>query len=267
MSPFDDHEAIEQLAREAGEIALGYFDRLAQLEVQSKGPLDLVTAADLHVERILAARLSEIFPDDGIFGEEGRASAGTSGRLWVIDPIDGTFNFVRGRDQWAISIGLYQDGGPEFGVVYAPLRKQLFKGGRGVPATLNGDSLPPLRPIDPACAVTGVGFHPSIPVERRLHVLKFIMGDAAMVFFHNGSATISMLEMALGQADGYIGLGEMSWDVMGALPILERLGARTTLDWSRIPLSGSLELACGTAEFLRLVEPLMLGTWDVHCLA
>jgi myo-inositol-1(or 4)-monophosphatase len=105
--------------------------------------------------------------------------------------------------------------------------------------------------------VTGVGFHPSIPVARRLRVLEFIMCDAGMVFFHNGSAAISMLEIALGQVDGYIGLGESSWDVMGVLPILECLGARTNLDWSRTPLSASLEIACGTPEFLRVVQPLM----------
>ena len=257
MPRFHDHEAIEKLAYEAGEIALEYFSRLASLFVQSKGHLDLVTAADLHVERFLTERLSALFPDDGFFGEEGHDLPGKSGRIWVIDPIDGTFNFVRGRDQWAISIGLYQDGAPEFGVVYAPLRKQLFKGGRGIAASLNGVSLPPLKVIDPTRAVTGVGFHTSIPVDRRLPVLKFIMSDAAMVFFSNGSATISMLELALGQVDGYIGLGESSWDVMGVLPILECLGAKSTLDWTQIPLSSKLEFACGTPEFLKIIDPLM----------
>jgi len=83
--------------------------------------------------RILAA-----FPNDVVIGEEGAAHQGSSGRLWVIDPIDGTFNFVRGSDQWAVSIGLYENGQPGFGVIHAPARRQILVGGIGMVTTLNG---------------------------------------------------------------------------------------------------------------------------------
>lgn len=251
------YEEIEKFAFDAGEIALKHFEHLASVPVHSKGHLDLVTVADQEVERFLTERLHALYPEDGVFGEEGNASTGTSGRTWVLDPIDGTFNFVRGRDQWAISIGLYQNGVPEFGLVYAPVRKQTFKGGGGCVATLNGAPLPALKPVDRSRAVTSVGFHTTIPIEKRLSILKFIMDDAGMTFYHNGSATISMLELACGQVDGYIGLGESSWDVMGVLPILACLGAKTTLDWSRLALDSKLTFACGTPEFLEIVAPLM----------
>ena len=110
--------AVELLAREAGALALSHFKALGSVPVESKGHLDLVTAADQDVERFLTEGLVKIFPNDGIFGEEGAAHQGNSGRTWVIDPIDGTFNFVRGGDQWAISIGLYESAQPIFGVIF-----------------------------------------------------------------------------------------------------------------------------------------------------
>ncbi|MCP4384277.1 MAG: inositol monophosphatase, partial [Hyphomicrobiales bacterium] len=90
------HEHAESLVLEAGQIALSHFQRLSSIAVESKGHLDLVTLADRDVERFLTDGLRKAYPDDGVFGEEGSNHVGTSGRVWVVDPIDGTFNFVRG---------------------------------------------------------------------------------------------------------------------------------------------------------------------------
>ncbi len=250
-------DAVERLAREAGEIALRHFGQLASLSVSSKHHLDLVTAADREIEAFLSRRLLELFPDDGVYGEEGAARTGRSGRVWVLDPIDGTFNFVRGADSWAVSIGLYGGGRPEFGVVYAPARGDIFSGGNGHPALCNGEPLATLRPVEPSRAVTGIGFHIDIPIPTRLDVLRFVMEGAAMTFRHNGSAAISLIEIANASSDGYIGLGEATWDVMGALPILAAIGAETTLDWNRIGLSSRLDFACGSPQFLDIMAPLM----------
>ena len=94
---------VESIARRAGELAMTHFSALASVPVESKGHLDLVTAADKEVEAFIIEQLREAFPDDGVFGEEGGSVSSRSGRIWVIDPIDGTFNFVRGGDQWAVS--------------------------------------------------------------------------------------------------------------------------------------------------------------------
>jgi len=120
--------ALEQLVRHAGHLAFGQFRRLAGDSVHLKGHLDLVTVADREVERFLTDGLLRIFPQDGVFGEEGAAVPGRSGRNWVIDPIDGTLNFVRGSEQWAVSVGLFQDGRPQFGIIHAPARDQLLIG-------------------------------------------------------------------------------------------------------------------------------------------
>lgn len=249
--------AVEKLARDAGAIAKSHFEALSSVPVESKGHLDLVTAADEDVERFLTKGLVEAFPEDGIFGEEGAACDGTSDRTWVVDPIDGTFNFVRGGDQWTISIGLYEAGRPTFGVIFAPLRLQMLVGGIGRPSTLNGKRLAQRGGLDPSRASCGVGFHPVIPVDRRLETLRYILKEAGMSFRCCGSATVSLIEVGLGQVDGYLGIGESTWDLMAALPILDQIGIRSTVDWKTTDLSSKLRFACGTPEFLQAVEPLV----------
>ena len=106
------YDLARAVARDAGKLAHRAFGVSA---TKMKGRHDVVTEMDREVERFLTDRLAALFPDDGIFGEEGAARPGRSGRTWVLDPIDGTFNFVRGTDCWVVSIGLYAGGAPAFG--------------------------------------------------------------------------------------------------------------------------------------------------------
>ncbi len=250
-------DAIEGLARTAGEIALAHFRRPGDLGVEQKGPLDLVTAADREVERFLTDQLAQMFPDDGVFGEEGASRPGKSGRTWVLDPIDGTFNFVRGTDCWMISIGLHAEGRPVFGTVHAPVRGWMLSGGDGFAATRDGRPIPPPAAHDPSRAVAGLGFHTTIAVPTRLKIIESVMVDAGMTFRHNGSAAMSLSEVALGESDGYIGLGEATWDVMGVMPVLAALGLASTIDWPSTSLGDKLDFACGTNGFLEAIARVM----------
>ncbi|WP_187429879.1 Fructose-1,6-bisphosphatase/inositol-1-monophosphatase [Roseobacter fucihabitans] len=250
-------QTIERIVLEAGKLALSHFHKLSTVPVEAKGHLDLVTAADKEVEAFVTQALVAAFPEDGVFGEEGAARPGRSGRTWVIDPIDGTFNFVRGGDQWAILIGLYEGGVPTFGVIHVPLRKQTLLGGKGIPSTLNGAAIAQRKGMKPGQASCGVGFHPMVPVDQRLETLRFVLEEAQMSFRCCGSAALSMIEVALGQVDGYLGMGESSWDVMGPVPILEQIGIQTTLDWTQFDLNDKLRFACGTPEFLKAVAPIV----------
>lgn len=251
------HTTIEAIAREAGELALDHFRRLPTLAVESKGPLDLVTRADREVEGFITQRLRSAFPGDGIYGEEGASVSATTGRTWVIDPIDGTFNFVRGGDQWAISIGLYENGAPVFGVIHAPVRRETLVGGGGQEATLNGKPLAVRSGFNRQSASIGVGFHPTIPTATRLEALRYIIDELGMSFRCCGSATASLLEVARGQVDGYVGFGESTWDVMAAIPVLRLLGVENTLDWTRLTLAAKLNFACGTPQLLEAVKPIL----------
>ena len=250
-------QLVEGIARCAGKIALSHFRSLASVAIEKKGHLDLVTKADRQVEEFLIARIRKAFPNDGIFGEEGGDIVGASGRTWVIDPIDGTFNFVRGSQNWAISIGLYVNRRPVFGVIYAPVRNLMLTGGGTIKARLNGESMPPLPAFELSRASTGIGLHPSIATKDRLEVLRYITDDMQINFRCCGSTTLSMIEVAMGETDGYVALGDSTWDVMAGLPILTSLGGSDTIDWDNIELNSKLRFACGSREFLAKAHPLL----------
>ena len=259
--PIDDVSqscaALEQLVRRAGDLAFGQFRRLASDSIQLKGHLDLVTAADRDVERFLTDGLSRLFPQDGVFGEEGAAVASRSGRIWVVDPIDGTLNFVRGSEHWAVSVGLFEDNRPQFGIIHAPARDQLLIGGRDLKPTLNGRSIRPPAAVERSSAVVAVSLNPAFPASERLAVMEFIMADAQMAFRNYGSAAISLLELAAGQVDGYVGLGLSTWDVMGGVAITRALGMEDTVDWGSLELSSKLKFVGGPRMFLDVFAPLV----------
>jgi myo-inositol-1(or 4)-monophosphatase len=250
----DEHDQIQSIAIRAGEISLRYFRELPSLHVETKGPLDLVTIADREVERFITAELARSFPDDGIFGEEGSFVESKSGRTWVIDPIDGTFNFLRGSQDWGISIGLFENGRPSFGLVNAPVRDEVFAGGRNIGASLNGEPLSGLRPFDSNRAAVGLGIHPQVPSDEGLRLIAHVVNDLKVAFRVTGSSVISLIDIAKGTVDGYIGLGIPSWDILGMLPCLEQLGVTTTINWKAVGLNTKLRFVCATSEFLKLAK-------------
>lgn len=250
-------EFLTEIAHEAGTIALSHHGRLSASSVESKGHLDLVTVADRAVEQHLVQRLQAAFPQDGIFGEEGSAIAGTSGRVWVIDPIDGTFNFVRGGHQWAVSVGLFEAGRAQLGVIHAPMHQVTLAGGLSHHPTLNGTRLEGLSAYRPEVASVGIGLGQAASEKDRLEMVRFLMCDARINFRCCNSATMSMLEVATGEVDGYVGYGESSWDVMAIVPILEALGAVSTLDWSRNGLDAKLKFVIGKPGLLGVVGELL----------
>ncbi|WP_217577429.1 inositol monophosphatase family protein [Mesorhizobium sp. GbtcB19] len=248
---------VESIAREAGEIALSHLQSLASVSVENKGHLDLVTKADREVEAFLIAALRRAFPNDGVYGEEGANVAGSSGRVWVIDPIDGTFNFVRGGQDWAVSIGSYEDRRPDFGAIYAPMRNLMLVGGKHVETRLNGEPMPSLPKLDLSRASVGIGLHPSVATEDRLEVLRYISDELRIGFRCCGAATLSLIAVATGETDGYLALGDSTWDVMAGLPILGNLGISHTINWDHIDLRAKLRFACGSEELLAKVRPLL----------
>lgn len=241
---------LERIAREAGQMALMHFTAFKDLTIEKKGHLDLVTVADQEVEEFLTKRLLQAFPNDGIFGEEGGEIKGHSGRIWVIDPIDGTFNFIRGGQDWAISIGLYEHKLPAYGVIYAPVRNLLLTGGTSVPARQNGDLLPPLPKLDISKAVIGIGMHPSIKTDDRLEVMRFISDDLRVSFRCCGASTLSLISVALGETDAYLALGDATWDVMAGIAILSSLGVTHTINWHEVELTEKLRFSCGNSEIV-----------------
>ena len=244
-------EAIIELAEEAGRLGSQWFRHAAgDRGVEEKAPLDLVTRADRDIEAFLKEELNRLYPDDGICGEEGTRIRPGAPRQWVIDPVDGTFNFVRGLDAWAVSIGRLDGATPDFGVIHAPARGETISGGVGFEPQLNGKRLQPLPTLAWKRGVIAVGFSTDTPVERELDALRFIRSDLQISYRHNGSTAVAFVQLATGEVDACLGFGVRSWDVMGALPILTRQGAVSTIDWQTRDLQARIDYLAGSAELV-----------------
>src|ERR1041385_3386362 len=125
------------LARGAGEITLRYFRR--EFETRLKGKDNFVTQADLEAEEFLRRRIAEKFPDDAVIGEEGGESVGSTGRRWIIDPIDGTYSFVHGVPFYGVLLGVEVEGEPAVGVINMPALGEIAYAAKGLGCFLNGE--------------------------------------------------------------------------------------------------------------------------------
>ncbi|MBB5122147.1 inositol-phosphate phosphatase [Streptomyces eurocidicus] len=218
--------ALEAAAR-AG--ALLRDGRPADLGVAATktSPIDVVTEMDLAAEKLITDFLAERRPADGVLGEEGASTAGTSGVRWVVDPIDGTVNYLYGLPSWAVSIAAEIDGETAVGVVAAPVRGETYRAVRGGGA-FAGDLPLTVRPA-PAFgqALIGTGF--GYLTERRAaqaEVLRALLPEVRDIR-RGGSAAIDLCDVACGRLDGYYERGLNPWDHAAGALIAREAGALT----------------------------------------
>ena len=226
MTPIDlRHATARRIAAEAGALALDYFRRWDRLTIDVKGHQDFVSEADRNVELAVRAALEAAFPDDGIVGEEGAPKPGTSGYTWVIDPIDGTTNFINGIPQWCVILACVHDGRTVIGVVHDPVHDEMHHATRGGGAFCND------RPIrcTPKTSLTegslGVGFSG----RRRIDGIKRLVAaccDAGTVFWRNGSGGLSLAYVATGRILGYVEEHMNAWDFLAGHLIVSEAGGR-----------------------------------------
>lgn len=253
MSVLDFAEVV---AREAAARALSYYRERESLVVERKKPLDLVTAADRDVERLIRERIRQAFPEDAFFGEESTRELSSTGRTWVIDPIDGTLNFVRGIDDWAVSIGVLEQGRPIAGVVALPARGVHVAGGPSYGARCNGAELTAPPDQAPRDVVVGIGLFASTPLEDQLAVVRGL-GALGYSFRRNGSTSVSLTMLARGQLDGFVALDVAAWDFAAGVAIVEALGYSCSLDWRRVNLFERIRLACALPSLLAPLRSLI----------
>ena len=218
-------DLAETLARKAGELLLEGADGL-RVDVTTKtSGTDMVSEMDraseaLIVDGILAAR-----PDDAILGEETGGRDGTSGVRWVIDPLDGTTNYLYRHPIWAVSIGVEVDGEVEVGVVASPGLQETFTAMRGKGAWLNGEPITVTDESDLASALVGTGF--GYVAGRRAaqaEVLPHLL-PAVRDIRRGGVASLDLCWVACGRLDGYYEAGGQPWDVAAGLLIATEAGA------------------------------------------
>jgi myo-inositol-1(or 4)-monophosphatase len=221
------YDVARQLVLDAGEVAAGYFARVSELQVHSKGVQDVVTEADVEVELLIKGRLAQAFPEDAFLGEETGASdlAGAEG-VWVVDPIDGTQPFVSGMTGWCVSVAYVRAGRLEFGFVNNPPLGELFEGGTDRPATLNGRPIAPHTGSSVTDGIVSVGYSPRVGPDQILPVLERLL-RAGGTYFRNGSGALSLCYVACGRLLGYVEPHINSWDCLGAIAVIRAAGGRT----------------------------------------
>ncbi|MCC6553137.1 MAG: inositol monophosphatase [Polyangiaceae bacterium] len=223
-------DAARAAAERAGGVLLGYFRKLDPGTVTEKSPNDLVSDADRAAEAVLRAELGSRFPQHGFLGEETGAS-GHGARRWVVDPLDGTLNFVRGFPHWCVSVALCEGERAIVGCVLDPLRGDCFVAARGGGATWNGKPMAVSRKdrLDGAFLATGFTFQLGDRWPRLRDALDRVF-PRALGIRRPGSAALDLAHVACGIFDGYFELGLRPWDVAAGALLVEEAGGRVT-DW------------------------------------
>lgn len=217
----------EGLARAAGALAAaGRRDGRPATATKSTAT-DMVTAWDRASETLILHGLRDARPDDGVVGEEGGRQTGRSGVEWLVDPIDGTTNFLYDLPGWAVSIAAADDEGPLAGVVYVPALDELYSATRGGGATLNGVPIRCGTVTDPAVALLATGF--SYDPQRReqharrlVHVLPRVRDLRRL-----GAASVDLCHVAAGRVDAYVEEHLGPWDVAAGELIAREAGCRS----------------------------------------
>ncbi|TQL45013.1 myo-inositol-1(or 4)-monophosphatase [Homoserinimonas aerilata] len=195
---------------------------------------DIVTHADRETEALIRRMLAEARPDDGFFGEESSAAKGSSGLTWVVDPIDGTVNYLYGIPQYGVSIAVVE-GEPEplswtalAGVVVAPALGETFTAARGGGAFLNGERIRVNPAPEPGQALIGTGFGYQADVRRRqARIVTELIGSVRDIR-RIGAASIDLCNVACGRLDGYYERGLQPWDHAAGALIAAEAGALVT---------------------------------------
>ncbi len=215
----------EEIAREAGAQLREAFTG-TQLRTETKSsPTDLVSEADVAAERLIRERLLAARPDDGMLGEEGSDTAGTSGLRWIVDPLDGTTNFLFGLPQWGVSMAVEDGSGTLAGVVFDPMRDECWAATRGAGPTLNGAPL--ARPeraggLATALVATGFGYDADVRASQAAGVTRLLplVRDIRRL----GSCALDLAWTAAGRYDAYYERGVKLWDVAAGGLICECAG-------------------------------------------
>jgi len=210
------------VAREAGALARRRFDgRPGTAGINLKGRQDYLSAVDAEVEGLVRRRLQASFPEDSFFGEEGGGSFDNN--VWVVDPIDGTANFVRGISQFCISIAYVRDGRTQIGIIYDPMLDELFATERGGGATLNGEPIRVSGLSDMQSATIEAGWSTRLPLSQYVDLVDRILADGAGVR-RGGSGALALAYVSAGRIDAYCELHMNSWDALSGLLLVEEAG-------------------------------------------
>lgn len=220
-------ELAEKIASEAGELLM---NRPPKFDLDEKsGVFDFATQMDHESEKLIVSRILSSRPEDGLLGEEGANKESSSGITWVIDPIDGTVNYLYDIPGWCISIAAKDTNGPLVGVVYSPATNSLWKAARGLGAFLNNSPIRCNEPIALNRALVGSGF--AYDLERRKDQAKLISNLLPEIrdLRRLGACAVDICHVATGSLDAYFEAGVNEWDYAAAGLIATEAGAKISV--------------------------------------
>jgi myo-inositol-1(or 4)-monophosphatase len=242
-----------ELARGAGELLLERFEGGSEQALASKSsPTDLVSEADLASERFVRERLAQARPEDGFLGEEGGSLQGSSGLRWIVDPLDGTINFLFGIPQWCVSVAVADEAQTLAGAIYDPCSGELYSATcDGVPL-LNGEQIQPSgrEDLSTALVATGLAYDARVRAEQAQVLARLVPLVRDIRRF--GSAALDLAWTAAGRYDAYFERSVRQWDIAAGVLICRRAGL-SVLELNEQGVLPSGILTAGSA----LVGPLL----------
>ncbi|MEP3427520.1 MAG: inositol monophosphatase family protein [Roseibium sp.] len=212
-----------ELARKAGELGLEYFRKLDTLTITQKGHQDLVSEADRNVETLIRKDIAAAYPEDGILGEEHGVEEGKTDYTWVIDPIDGTANFVCGIPQWCVIIACVYQGQVIAGVIHDPVANETFKAYAGGGAFLNDKPIKVSDSTSLSVGSVGVGFNGRSAITDAVNVVGGVVSKGG-VFFRNASGGLMLAYTASGRLIGYVESHMNAWDCLAGMLMIKEAG-------------------------------------------
>jgi myo-inositol-1(or 4)-monophosphatase len=220
---------IIEIAKSAGDIIRDYYGSLKKVDIEKKAYSHFVTRADKEAEEYIIGELQKHFPGVGICSEEGDPISGKGS--FIVDPLDGTHNFMHGIARFCVSIAYEENSEIKTGVVYEPIRDELFSSERGKGAFLNGERIKVSEEKDIDKVLVTIGI-PSSAYEKRgkiMDALKDLILEVNSIRIF-GSAALQMSEVACGRIDGDIGFNLSPWDVAAGWMLVEEAGGIITDD-------------------------------------
>ena len=224
-------------ARLGGNVLVRHMNKLDALNVVEKDRMDYASEVDGLAEEAIVKELRKAYPECAVLGEEGGRKKGAAARgpgampraTWVIDPLDGTSNYLHGWPHWCVSIALVENGEPQHAVVYDPLRNELFTATKGAGAQLNERRIRigERKELKGAMLVTGFPPRERVRAGAQLECVRELLRDAEDIR-RTGSAALDLAYVACGRADAYFEAGLKSWDIAAGVLLVREAGGRVS---------------------------------------
>ena len=220
-------KVMVKAARQGGSVLLRYMSKLESLNVFEKGRQDYASEVDSLAEAEIIRELKRAVPDAAFLAEESGAMGGRGKQTFVVDPLDGTSNYLHGIPHFCVSIALVENGEPTDAVIFDPLRNEIFSASKGAGATLNDKKIrvTDRKDLNGAMLITGFPPRERPRLGPHLDAVRALMVDSEDIR-RTGSAALDLAWVAAGRADGYFEAGVKAWDIAAGILLVREAGGR-----------------------------------------